>query len=128
MQIQGKMNAANLQSRLRRVLQGTSATVGKGLAQSATRIAEESKARTPVQSGALRDSTRVSGPEVTPTGARVRVAVGGASQAYAVQVHEDMSAVHPVGGAKFLERAAAEKAGDVPRQVGKAVSDLVGGR
>lgn len=62
----------------------------------------ESMKRTPVDTGALRAShtveTKRRGNEISAT-----IGVGGPAAPYAVFVHEDLDAFHPVGEAKFLE-------------------------
>ena len=67
----------------------------------------EAKARTPVDTGALRASGHVDGPD---GGGRIRVVFGGPAAPYAVKVHEDLSAYHAVGQAKFLESVLLESA------------------
>ena len=62
----------------------------------------ESMKKTPVDTGALRSShtleTKRRGSEISAT-----IGVGGPAAPYAVYVHEDLDAFHPVGEAKFLE-------------------------
>lgn len=57
----------------------------------------------PVDTGALRASGTVEPPVFTPTGGSVTLGFGGASAPYAVIVHEDLTKVHPIGQAKYLE-------------------------
>ena len=70
------------------------------------RIVTEAKKRTPVATGAL----RASGQTVIDGPSRVVLAFGGAAVIYAVFVHENLSARHPNGEAKFLERPLLEAA------------------
>lgn len=69
----------------------------------------ESQRRTPVDTGALRSSHRVTvegeGRDVVGT-----ISVGGPAAPYALAVHENLEAFHPVGQAKFLESTMAESA------------------
>jgi hypothetical protein len=60
---------------------------------------------TPLLTGALRRSGKV---EIN--GDQVEISFGGAEAPYAVYVHEILHYVHPVGQAKFLERAVQEDA------------------
>jgi hypothetical protein len=62
--------------------------------------AVECKARTPVKTGALRDSIRVTDPVILSDRVRVSIVT---DIPYAVYVHEDLEAHHPVGQAKFIE-------------------------
>ena len=75
----------------------------------------KSQDRTPVETGDLRRSHRVDakreGTDIVAT-----ITVGGPAASYAVFVHENLQATHPVGQAKFLESAVTEdKAGLISR-------------
>ena len=64
----------------------------------------EVKRRTPVDKGPLRASVH----QVGPTRGQGRtiytlIVVGGTAASYAIYVHENLEAFHPVGQAKFLE-------------------------
>jgi len=63
----------------------------------------EAKQRTPVDTGALRASGRVHPPKIVGHDISVALTFGGPAVDYAIVVHEDLDAVHPVGQAKFLE-------------------------
>lgn len=82
--------------------------------------ATESQQRTPVATGALRRSTRVTvqgeGMETIGT-----IAVGGPAAPYAVYVHENLHAHHPVGQAKFLESTVTESAPFLAARIAKRV-------
>lgn len=83
---------------------------------------KESMRRTPVDTGTLRASHTVVGPEVR--GNRISAAVaagGGGAERYAVTVHEDMEAFHKTGQAKFLESTMMESAAYIPARVAKRV-------
>lgn len=75
------------------------------LTEEAERIMGVAKARTPVDTGALRGSGHVQAPVVALGRVGVTLAFGGAAAPYAVIVHEDLTARHVVGQAKFLESA-----------------------
>ena len=68
-------------------------------------IMTDAKNRTPVLTGALRESGHVEEPKVTDSEISVRLAFGGPAAPYAVYVHERQGLHHPVGEAKFLENA-----------------------
>ena len=70
----------------------------------------EAKQRTPVDTGALRASGFVEGPKVRRGHISDRIVFGGPAAPYAVIVHEDLEAHHPVGQAKFLESVLVESA------------------
>jgi len=53
---------------------------------------------------------------------------GGAAAAYAVYVHEDLDAHHPVGQAKFLESTLTESAPHMPARVAANIARRVGMR
>jgi hypothetical protein len=83
------------------------------------------KSRTPVDTGALRDSghvipAKISGDTVQSVGE-----FGGESAPYALIVHEDLTKYHTVGRAKFYESAMQEKAPDVGPAVQKAIHDYL---
>lgn len=73
--------------------------------EEAEKIMTEAKLRTPVDTGALRSSGLVSVDRRTTARFDVLMTFGGAASAYAVPVHENLHASHPVGQAKFLESA-----------------------
>lgn len=79
-----------------------------GLVREANAIMTESKRQTPVDTGRLRASGTVMPPESRGSGVSIEMGYG---TRYAIFVHEIMTAHHPVGNAKFLERPllAAEK-------------------
>lgn len=71
-------------------------------------MATEAKKRTPVDTGALRGTIHVVGPNKEQNHIYVLIVAGGPSAPYAIYVHEDTSANHsspPFGGgqAKFIE-------------------------
>jgi hypothetical protein len=59
---------------------------------------------TPLRTGALRDSIRVEGPEMRGTSIWCAIAAGGPEAPYAVYVHEDPDAYHPVGEYRFMAK------------------------
>ncbi len=71
-------------------------------------LATESRRRTPVLTGALRQSHMVSRPVVQGRDISCQIRVGGAAAPYAIFVHENLAAFHKVGRAKFLESAILE--------------------
>lgn len=80
----------------------------------------ESQRRTPVDTGALRQSHRV---EVKDDGDDIvgTITVGGPAAPYAVDVHERLDVFHPVGQAKFLESTLAESKAHLANRVAKRI-------
>ena len=95
--------------------------VAPALFQEAEEIMGRSKELVPVDTGVLRSSGHVKRPEVDRNGVRVTLAYGGPAEAYALIVHENLRARHPVGQAKFLEQPLLEALPEVKRAVGKAL-------
>jgi hypothetical protein len=82
----------------------------------------ESMRRTPVDTGALRASHGVTDPSIGVGGdISVTIFAGGVAAPYAVKVHEDLSAMHRTGQAKFLESTLMESrpylAGRIARRI-----------
>lgn len=73
------------------------------LFQEGERIMAVAKGQTPVDTGALRASGQVSLPTVEGSTVSVELGFGNSSVNYAVFVHENLQAKHPVGKAKYLE-------------------------
>ena len=68
----------------------------------------EAKRRTPVDTGVLRSSGHVVGPEQVGDSWQVRLVFGGPAAPYAAIVHENLNARHPVGQSKYLESVVLE--------------------
>jgi hypothetical protein len=66
--------------------------------------ATEAQRQTPVDLGPLRASVHAEGPEWHGNVCETSIVAGGPSADYAIYVHEDLDAYHPVGNAKFIER------------------------
>ena len=81
------------------------AAAGKALVQEGERIMTDAKRRTPVDTGALRASGQTAWPDVAAASVSVTLGFGNTAVKYAVYVHENLAARHPVGEAKFLENA-----------------------
>lgn len=84
----------------------------------------EAKRRTPVETGVLRASGHVEGPTKEGDSWKVRLVFGGPSAPYAIHVHENLHARHPVGQAKFLESVVLEHRNNFASEV---AAMLVGG-
>lgn len=89
----------------------------------------EAKRRTPVRTGALRDSGKV---RLKQQGSskwefEVQLAFGGPTAPYAVYVHENPWATHPVGQWKFLESTLVESAPYLAARVARRALGLLSG-
>lgn len=80
------------------------------------------KRDTPVDTGALRGSGHVDAPQMSADSATVQLGFGGPSAPYAVYVHENLSARHPSGKAKFLEGAMQVRAAKFASEMAAALS------
>jgi len=77
---------------------------------------------TPEDTGNLRDSIRAVGPFVNGKKISVKILAGdAATDDYALHVHEDLEAVHSVGGAKYIERPVKEAAPFMKDRVAKRI-------
>lgn len=89
--------------------------------QEQEQVITDGKQRTPVDTGTLRGSGTVLPPNVSGTGVEVIAGFGGAASEYAIYVHEDLTANHPVGQSKFLESAFLERVPGMPRRMARTV-------
>lgn len=121
-----------LLQRLQRVGGNLPAVVGPALYREGEAIMTAAKRRTPFKTGALRASGTVLPPEQQGSSVVVTLGFGGPAVNYAVFVHENLSAIHPSGEAKFLERPVDEARAGLEQRLGAALSReiarLVGGR
>jgi hypothetical protein len=93
--------AAELKAALRQLSEQFPREAERALYSEALKIERLSRSLTPVEFGALRGSHETS----RPVDGAVTISVGGPAAPYAVYVHENLEARHPVGQAKFLEGA-----------------------
>ena len=98
----------NVTGNLRRLMLGTKKETRRAMHEEANAIKTASMKRTPVEFGTLRAShtfrTKILADDVVAT-----ISVGGPAASYAVHVHENLKARHPVGEAKFLEKSINER-------------------
>jgi hypothetical protein len=88
----------------------------------------EAKRQTPVDTrpnaphpGQLRASGRVSEPEWEGKKVIVTLSFGGAAEDYAVYVHEDPDAIHPVGKWKYLQDPLEESAPYLAERIARRI-------
>jgi hypothetical protein len=99
----------------------------RALYQEANIIFLESQAQVPIDTGALRASGFVTKPTIKGTTAEVQISYGGAAASYAVIVHEDLEANHPVGKAKYLEDPTSQATPNIPKNVANSVERMLKG-
>lgn len=104
----------------------------------AERIVTEAKKLTPVRTGALRASGHVQPPEVSRGRVSVTLGFGGpagsgnvgdtnvADVGYAVIVHENLTAYHPVGQAKYLEEPLRAAEPQLAKRIAQNVRSVIG--
>ena len=82
----------------------TPADFGRAMVAVLEETVPEVIAETPMLSGDLRRTIRVVGPEFIANTVRAYITAGDEDVDYALYVHEDPDAFHPVGDWKFIER------------------------
>jgi hypothetical protein len=95
--------------------------VKRALFEEALIETKEAMQRTPVDTGALRASYVTHKPEINGNDISARISVGGPTAPYALQVHEDLEAYHPVGQAKYLESTLLESAPHMAERLSKRI-------
>ncbi len=89
-------------------------------------IMTESKRECPVDTGALRDTGHVEQPEISGDQVTVQMGYGGPAAPYAVYVHENLTAQHPVGKAKYLEDPVNEAKPTLPTKMARRLRNGMG--
>lgn len=92
-----------MRAKIRKIAANLPNKVGAALYREAEIEMTESKKRVPVDTGTLRASGMVSEPVKENGQISVTLSYGGAAKDYAIPVHENLEAFHPVGQAKYLE-------------------------
>ncbi len=95
--------------------------VKRALFEEALIETKEAMQRTPVDTGALRASFVTHKPEISGNDVSVQISVGGPAAPYALIVHEDLEAFHPVGQAKYLESTLLESAPHMAERLSKRI-------
>ena len=112
--------------------------LGRSLYEEAEVTMTHAKRNTPVLTGALRASGHVLPPTYSLHDVTVTLGFGGPAGSgnqggetnktdvgYAIIVHENLSARHVVGGAKYLERAIVEAQGRLPRSLPRRAQTIL---
>jgi hypothetical protein len=119
MQIKG---ISEMLSNIKNAQQKVANKVEAALYQEAQIEMTESKQRVPVDTGTLRASGHVEEPVRSGERVSVSLVYGGAAEEYAIIVHEDMSAFHKEGQAKYLESVLNESAPHMLERLGKRLN------
>lgn len=95
----------------------------------ANRIMNDSKEHfVPVRTGALKNSGHVSLPEFGFRSVSVELGYGGAAAGYALAVHENLTAKHRIGSAKFLEKPMLKAIPTLGPELAKLMKQDLGGK
>ncbi len=79
----------------------------------------------PVDTGALRGSIHATPPKVRRGSVSTSVVAGGPAAPYALTVHENLQARHPLGQAKYLERPLNEARPTIERELEGALGRAI---
>jgi hypothetical protein len=113
---------AEFQGRVRNLARNFPRKVGAAAKIEFEIESKESQRRTPKRTRKLERSHKVQEPEVTAAGVKIEIIVGDEeTDTYAIPVHENMSAFHPNGQAKFLESTLLESAPFMLRRIAARV-------
>lgn len=83
-------------------------------------LMRKAQQRTPVDTGALRDSYELHGPKEERDEVSVTITVGGPEAPYAAAVHENQEIRHASGRSKFLESTVLEERRSLGRGLARA--------
>ena len=119
----GLMGADEVRRNLERLAKGILPEAGRALATEAKPIEKESRRRTPVDEGELRDSHRISEPKIIGGVVAVVISAGNEStRDKDITVHENMEAAHAGGQAKFMQSSTLDAAPSLPTKLGKQIN------
>ncbi len=116
------IGAKKLTQKLAQIVQQVPLALGRAMLQEAEIELNESKKRVPVDTGTLRASGHVRGPEYQGSRVFVDITYGGAADDYALEVHEDLEMFHSVGQAKYLESVIVESAPHMASRLAKRLN------
>jgi hypothetical protein len=112
---------AAMSAKLRALNTALPKEVERALFQEASVEQKEVRRRTPVDLGDLRRSIAVVGPTRAGKVVFVKIVAGGPAAPYAIYVHENLTAYHKVGQAKFLESVIMESRPYMAARVAKRI-------
>lgn len=112
-------------AKLRRTGEEGAKAARKALYQKAEEVAAKAKApgMTPVKTGNLRSTIHVE--PIQAGQSEYSIVAGGPAAPYALYVHEDLTARHPNGQAKYIERPFLEVLPTVAPAIGAALDKLL---
>ena len=114
------LNVKDVALNLRKLVANAPEAIAAALQAELEIESTESQRRTPVDTGALRASHSVS-VQSDSDGVTGTISVGGVAAPYAVEVHENLDAYHPVGQAKFLESTLNESQDFLAERIAKRI-------
>lgn len=109
-------------ARLSTLTRGIPEVSKEALSEEADLTIVQALPRTPLETGALRGSFRKSEAQVERNTVSVTVEVGGDEAPYAIFVHENLDAYHPIGQAKFLEQTVRERGRTFPGRMAERIN------
>lgn len=118
---------ATMDALMRRIAEAVPDAMAGALFRRAEDISSASDPLVPVDLGTLKNSRFVDPPQQSGRTASVRLGYGGAAAPYAAAVHEDMTARHEVGQAKYLEEPFLEKTATMARDIADDLRDAAKG-
>jgi hypothetical protein len=113
--------AEKMRAKLKRLAEKFPDEVARALYQETEVEVKEVKMRTPVDTGTLRGTVHQVGPFRNGRMIYSLIAAGGPAAPYAIYVHENLEAHHPVGQAKFIESVIMESRPYLAARVAKRI-------
>ena len=117
----GPTGSAQMIARIRSYAKNLRQQTASALLAETELMATAIKGRTPVDTGTLRASIHVTGPEFEGKQIKTAVVAGGPASPYALIVHENLHAQHPVGQAKYIESVFDEQQGSLLQRIANRV-------
>lgn len=114
----------SMRARMTRIMKGFPSTIGQAAYAELQVELQECIKRTPRDTGALRASEHVTPPKIDGNRISIGIVAGGPSAPYAVQVHEDLEAFHPIGEAKFIESVLNESGPHMAERIARRLKFL----
>ncbi len=113
--------AAKVKANIKTLIRRFPDEVGRALYIETGIETTEVKRRTPVDKGTLRASIHTVGPVRQGRTIYTLIVAGGPAAPYAIYVHEDLTAFHKVGQAKYIESVILESRSSMGARVAKRI-------
>jgi len=114
--------AAEMKARILKAALVGPKRVGEALFEEMGVELKEVVKRTPKASGDLRASEKRLGPFMDGSSIIVLIVAGGPDVPYAMIVHEDLDAIHPIGQAKYIESVLLESRSFIAARVARRIN------